>query len=305
MKRRSALAALVATLTGCGGGGGGGDGPAASSGASTPAVAAEPPPEMVVVQSAAQVDVFMKGSNPASDRHLRYRMQRVPMPAISSDVWRWDEVWETERTGKDSFTPLLMVCNDGEVETAIRQAGKSDFMGGTNHGDEEMSSAFMRVDGAPAPLSASGSFRWPAHRGHAGERSIRGRHRSTEVKPCRRGAQAVGLREFVGGAVPAHRLGALDPAAGLLSHDAAVAAHERQANQRHGISPAAFCAGGYFFSRVHPGRHRVCRVEGERAERFSAEVEIREGWDKPGRKAFISNSPLYNKFYFTTPARDT
>lgn len=117
------------------------------------------PAEVVVVQRADEVDIFMKGSNPTSNRYLRYRMQRKPNATISSDVWRWNEVWEVIRTGDTSFSDYRQICNSGENEMAIQQTGKSDFMGGTAHGDEELFTATMLVDGAAVPLGGTGSFR--------------------------------------------------------------------------------------------------------------------------------------------------
>lgn len=115
--------------------------------------------EVVVVQRADEVDIFMKGSNPASARYLRYRMQRKPSPTINSDVWRWHEVWEVERTGDYAFTTLLQICNPGENEMAIRQLDKSDFMGGTAHGDEELFTVTMLIDGVATPLGGTGNYR--------------------------------------------------------------------------------------------------------------------------------------------------
>ncbi len=115
--------------------------------------------EVVVIQRADEVDIYMKGSNPASARYLRYRMQRKPSPTINSDVWRWHEVWEVERTGDYAFTTLLQICNPGENEMAIRQLDKSDFMGGTAHGDEELFTVTMLIDGVTIPLGGTGNYR--------------------------------------------------------------------------------------------------------------------------------------------------
>ena len=115
--------------------------------------------EAVVIQRADEVDIYMKGSNPASARYLRYRMQRKPSPSINSDVWRWNEVWEVERTGDYSFTTLQQLCNAGENEMAIRQLDKSDFMGGTAHGDEELFTVTMLIDGVATPLGGTGNYR--------------------------------------------------------------------------------------------------------------------------------------------------
>lgn len=115
--------------------------------------------EVVVVQRSDEVDVYMKGSNPASLKYLRYRMQRKPGATINSDVWRWNEVWEVERTAEYSFTSVRRICNDGENEMAIKQAGKADFIGGTAHGDEELFTVTMLIDGDYVALGGTGNFR--------------------------------------------------------------------------------------------------------------------------------------------------
>lgn len=117
------------------------------------------PAEVVVLQRETEVDIFMKGSNPTSNKYLRYRMQRVTTPAINSDVWRIDEVVEFDRTGEYSFSQIRSICNPGEFETAIKQTGKSDFMGGTAHGDEELFYVRMLIDGTEIELGQTGNFR--------------------------------------------------------------------------------------------------------------------------------------------------
>lgn len=115
--------------------------------------------EIVVIQRADEVDIYMKGSNPASLKYLRYRMQRKPNSTINSDVWRWNEVWEVERTGEYSFSTIRQICNPGENEMAIKQSGKSDFMGGAAHGDEELFTVTMMIDGVVTPLGGTGNYR--------------------------------------------------------------------------------------------------------------------------------------------------
>lgn len=117
------------------------------------------PSEIIVVQSADEVDIYMKGSNPSSNKYLRYRMQRKPNTSISSDVWRWNEVWEVSRSGDFTFQNVRQICNGGENEMAIRQKTKSDFMGGTAHGDEELFSVTMLIDGSYVALGGTGSYR--------------------------------------------------------------------------------------------------------------------------------------------------
>lgn len=123
------------------------------------AVSAYDPSEIVVLQGATQIDIYKKGSNPASNRYIRYRMQRVTTPAINSDVWRWNEVWECERTGEYTFSALLRLAQNGENEMAIRQDGKADFMGGTAHGDEELFAVTFMVDGVVKALGGAANYR--------------------------------------------------------------------------------------------------------------------------------------------------
>lgn len=253
--------------------------------------------EIVVVQRADEVDIYMKGSNPTSSKYLRYRMQRKPDATINSDVWRWNEVWEDERTAEFTFTPGTKVSTNGEIETAIAQQGKADFVGGVAHGDEELFSATMLIDGCQVALGGTGSFRC---------RRVEFLQGSTlyEEGTAKANTLAKAYKRWVFEGGEVDRLEHLVWESSVTLQDCYLAMLPwMRLNTGAQISDKGYrsplfqeedvSASGFTMTY---DKASIVKLSGPLG--YSAEVEALEGWDKPNREVNISNSASYNKIYF-------
>jgi hypothetical protein len=172
-------------------------------------------------------------------------------------------------------------------------------MGGTNHGDEELSSAAMLVDGAPVALGGSGSF--VCRRLELVQASDLF---EAETVPPKSNRVATASKRWVFGNsslelaqhINWERAITLE-ACYLTMLPLLRTSGSTQVSDR-GFRPPLFApedisSPGFMQIGTASSLLRASGPSG-----YSGEVEILEGWDKPGRKAFFSNSPLYNKFYF-------
>lgn len=129
-------------------------------------------PDEIVVTIATNnvISVYVKASaNPLSQTYVRFRMELVQTPddgspAGQADVWSLQGIYEHVRTGPTSFVQVRTLCDQGNIELAIRESGKTDSMGGKAHGDHKKSSSGLRlfIDGNPKAftgLSAVVSYR--------------------------------------------------------------------------------------------------------------------------------------------------
>lgn len=263
------------------------------------AVSAYDPSEIVVLQGATQIDIYKKGSNPASNRYIRYRMQRVTTPAINSDVWRWNEVWECERTGEYTFSALLQLANNGENEMAIRQDGKADFMGGTAHGDEELFSVRFMVDGVVKALGGAANYRARRVEFLQGSDLY---EVDTVTPKSNRVAKSYKRWVFDAGAVEVTNHVVWEDSITLAQCFMTMLTWLRLSGATQ-ISDTGFRAPLWAeedisvagFSPVYSTAN-IAKASGPNGH--SAEVEIVEGWDKPGRGFYFSPAVAYNKFYF-------
>lgn len=85
---------------------------------------------------------------PTFSDHINYHMSHIPDANINSDVVRVSEISHAKVFYEDGFiVKSKIITNPGELETAIQEVGKSDFMGGNAHGDEEFTALSYFVDG--------------------------------------------------------------------------------------------------------------------------------------------------------------
>jgi hypothetical protein len=255
--------------------------------------------EVVVVQRSDEVDIYIKGSNPSSNKYLRYRMQRKPDAAISSDVWRINEVWECSRTAEYTFTSLLKLINNGELETAIKQTGKPDFMGGPAHGEEELFSVTMLIDGTVVALGGTGSFRCRrvefmqgSDLYEVGTTPAKANRLAKNYKRWEFSAAGIELRQRVVWEAAVSLNQTFLCMLPILRTSGAVQVTDTGFRSplyaTEDITDTSFTI---VFSTSDIGK-----VSGPSG--YSAEVQVLDGWDKPGRQFFISNSATYNKLYF-------
>ena len=254
------------------------------------------PDEIVINQRTDEIDIFMKGSNKNSKKYLRYRMQRKTDALINSDVWRWERVVESERTGKYTFTFGQQVCTVGENELAIKQTGKSDFMGGTAHGDEELFDVKCLIDGDPITLGGTGNYLCSKIEFMQGSDLFEEGTGATNIV-----AKAYKKYVFEKGKLDLMQNVIFEEAINLADTYLAMLTLERfnavQVSDEGYRSPtfATEDIENSGFTQVFTDA-KIAKASGPSG--YSAEVEITEGWDKPNREFHFSNSATYNKFYF-------
>lgn len=130
-------------LLGCGGGG---------SDATAKDFSGSDPNEIPVIVSSSGVRFFIKGENDQTATYLEYSIVR---DEEQGQAWRLGAVYEVTRTGEFSFRRLRggsPIINSGEWETAVKEVGQPDYVGGF-HGWQPLSSANFTVDGVDVQLS--------------------------------------------------------------------------------------------------------------------------------------------------------
>lgn len=122
------------------------------------------PAEIVVTIATNNVfSVAVKASaDPSSTRYIRYRMELVQTPDDGSargqaDIWSLQGIYEMIRTGPTTFTQVRELCDQGNIELAIRESGRTDSMGGAAHGDhkKKASGLTLWIDGKAVSLTPS------------------------------------------------------------------------------------------------------------------------------------------------------
>ena len=122
-------------------------------------------PNLIFIKhTSGQLNIYVKGSNPFSNRYILYQFQRQTGDNNLSglyapyDVWRLNVTLEVEQTARFTFTSIRNITNAGETECAIQQQGKADFVGGQNHGNEVFSTISLLVDGVLRVITATGNY---------------------------------------------------------------------------------------------------------------------------------------------------
>lgn len=103
--------------------------------------------QIFVLQETDIINVFVKGSVETSNKYLRYQFRRFDRPASRAVGWGWRLLHEASLNSDESFEIGTRLMRGGENFMAVREVGKTDFMGGTNHGDHIDSSFIMLIDG--------------------------------------------------------------------------------------------------------------------------------------------------------------
>ncbi len=121
--------------------------------------------------------VYVKGSKAISKKYVRYNFQYVNKPfnedALTDlnkehdsnlNLYRIRCAYGAERTDDGSGVPTFQtlfggtqIINNGEWEMAIQEKGAKDFIGGF-HGDENLTSVALKIDGEPVSLSEGGKW---------------------------------------------------------------------------------------------------------------------------------------------------
>lgn len=98
----------------------------------------------VTAPDASTIYITQPPTGPGRKR-IQYEMKRTTVPSRNQDAWKINGAWEVSGSG-GTFTQGVRVGSTGEWETAIKEAGRVNFMG-NNHGNEEATWVYLLVDG--------------------------------------------------------------------------------------------------------------------------------------------------------------
>lgn len=99
------------------------------------------------------ITIYLKGSNENSNRYIAYNVDHSKkelnkdVNSSNYDVWNLSGAYEVKRVDESSFVTTANIVSPGEWEMAIFEKGANDFIGGTQHGDEITTDIKMYVDG--------------------------------------------------------------------------------------------------------------------------------------------------------------
>lgn len=113
-----------------------------------PAPAADtfPDDKLVLTQSAGAIQIAQRAGEPA--KYIRWSLTRYDDPASRALGWQLTSLTTASRAGVTAFSAGTALTDSGEFEVAIREVGKSDFVGGSTHGDmQETRPLILLVDG--------------------------------------------------------------------------------------------------------------------------------------------------------------
>ncbi|MGL6283233.1 MAG: hypothetical protein ACRC2J_12570, partial [Microcoleaceae cyanobacterium] len=256
----------------------------------------------IVIQKSSPtfMNIIMKTVQNGSDKYIRYHMDRRTNPETRSDVWRINTVHEVTRAfGEFGFSTGTEICSSGEFEFAVQEVGKSDYMGGWRHGDDELVKITMLADGIVIDESYTGNLK--CDRFEIIQKSelleVDNPERVVRGLSYRRWVYEEGKLELFNHVVfnsnltlkvaffnmfPIHRL-APDNSTVITDKVYRSPMYEEENVGIEGF-PITFT------------QSNIIKYTGPNG--WSGEVEVIEGWDKPGRNTWIQNTTEYNKGYF-------
>lgn len=262
--------------------------------------AAEDASTIIVQKSTATyMNIIMKTTRNGSDRYVRFHMGRMLNTESRSDVWRINTVHEVIRSSDFGFATGTELCSSGEFECAIKETGKSDYMGGWRHGDDQAVEVTILVDGAILDTAFVGNFKCSRF-------EIIQKSELLEVDNPTRTVRGTAYRRWV------YENGELE----LFNHFVAASAfnikitffnmfpiHRMGTDGTTQITDKAFRSPMYAPEDVSAvgfpityTKSNIIKYSGPNG--WAAEIEVVEGWDKPNRNTWIQNTEEYNKGYF-------
>jgi hypothetical protein len=272
-------------------------------------------PEMVAqVVSATEIRLHTKGQLANSGKYVAYIIKNVVNAAKNSDVWRVHNIYESTIGNDGTFTLGQEIFIEGEQECALQAQGWANFVGGSNHGNEEKISFLAMADGVPITLSAG--QRIECRRFEMFQRSAGWRPGSTtETTWVPKGDQVYdllrrweftrddgGVRWVLSNRVQ-HLVGLTYPG-GAVGAYLAMACVARTHSNGAAISNAAtrddrfwqiedVSQDGFAQITTQAGDAKLWGPSG-----YALEMRWLKGWDKPNRRFYISNRVGMNKLYW-------
>lgn len=104
------------------------------------------------------INIYVKNGNEVGDKYIEYQILHLKkaldrnVTSSNYDVWQLSRANEVERDRFDHFTHLNSIVTNGEWEMALKEKGANDFIGGSIHGDEVTTSASIAIDGTDYEL---------------------------------------------------------------------------------------------------------------------------------------------------------
>lgn len=104
--------------------------------------------KLIVSVSSNLVNIYI----PKGDGYILYPFVHSINSDRGCDVWRCQRVYSANKDSGGNLVVDQEIVTVGEIETAIKIEGKSDFMGGLAHGDEILTSISMFINGVSQPF---------------------------------------------------------------------------------------------------------------------------------------------------------
>ena len=255
-----------------------------------------------VTQEQGIINIFVKGTTEPSEQYLRYRFEQFNTPANRAQGWGWRALHEATMTSFSNFTISNSLLTGGENILAIREVGKSDFMGGRIHGDAIDSRFIMRIDGEERAIDGRTAYQGLRIKFEQ-DTTLYEVDVEADIETAK--VQTIFSIEFES-AVLSDRVAFTRPIE-LSSAFLAMLSTERQLDT--GSLAVITTEGAYSpdFTPIDVSRERhgaatsmgpdEVRLRGPTGYHFS--VKMVDGWDDPLRRSYISGDPAYNKIYFS------
>jgi hypothetical protein len=272
-------------------------------------------PEMVAqVVSATEIRLHAKGQIANSGKYVAYIIKNVVNAAKNSDVWRVHNIYESTIGGDGNFLLGQEIFIEGEQECALQAQGWANFVGGSNHGNEQQLSFLAMADGVPITISPG--QRLECRRFEMFQRSAGWRPGSTtETTWVPKGDQVYdllrrweftrddgGVRWVLSNRVT-HLVGLTYPG-GAVGAYLAMACVARTHSNGTVISNAAtrddrfwqiedISQDGFAQITTQAGDAKLWGPAG-----YALEMRWLKGWDKPNRRFYVSSRVGMNKLYW-------
>lgn len=102
-------------------------------------------PTCVVQKTPTEINIYQQASG---DFYIHYRLERVPVPARNSDVWRIVEVSWVKALSRSNYSVITNLTTlNSEIEQVIYLEGAIEGIGGSIHGNELATAFSMTIDG--------------------------------------------------------------------------------------------------------------------------------------------------------------
>lgn len=101
---------------------------------------------------------LLKKCSESSNSYLGMDFIRTTDTSKNSDIWRIQGVKKYVRNSDDFISSNIYFITSGEIESAIKINGASDFVGGSLHGYEEFTNLVIYIDGKKIDTTVPGAY---------------------------------------------------------------------------------------------------------------------------------------------------